>query len=319
MSYYEGVGKCPWWHASSGPAKDAFRDLASSALAHGHAAALLTPSIQLGPAPLTVRFDASRSTGSQHRTGTGVTRWHLDFGDGSVPADGVGQPPSGLRHTYGSGTFLAQLTVVDAAGRSNTDGRYIKVAAEPIITASETDLAATSATLNTWVDPQGLGGHAVVEWGQGSGYTAVREFDLPAGGTVQLVATARGLAPATETSWRVRATSAAGTTVLPARSFSTTGPPEGTTEAPSAVTSVSATLHATLAPHSLPTAFFFEWGTGEPYAHRTLRRRVPEATAAFVSADLTGLSPGMVYRYRVVATNSAGTVYGAQKQFTARP
>ena len=73
VSYYEGVGKCPWWNASSHPARHAFLDLASSALAHGRAAALLIPSVQLGPEPLTVGFDTSRNTGSQHATGAGVT------------------------------------------------------------------------------------------------------------------------------------------------------------------------------------------------------------------------------------------------------
>ena len=61
VAYYEGVGKCPWWHTSSVAAKDAFFDLAASARAHGRASALLIPSVQLGPAPLAVRFDAARS------------------------------------------------------------------------------------------------------------------------------------------------------------------------------------------------------------------------------------------------------------------
>ena len=136
---------------------------------------------------------------------------------------------------------------------------------------------------------------------------------------MHLVVAARGLDRATQTSWRVRATSAAGTTVLPERSFSTTGPPEATTEAPSAVTPTSATLNASLAPHSLPTVSFFEWGPSKPYANRTSRVAVPEATAPWVSTDLSGLTPGTVYRYRVVAKNSAGTAYGAEKHFTARP
>ena len=318
VSYYEGVGKCPWWNASSAPAQQAFLDLASSALAHGHPAALLTPSVQLGPEPLTVRFDTSRSTGSHHVTGSGVTRWHLDFGDGSTPADGVGQAPKGLEHTYGAGTFLAQLTISDATGRSNTDGRFVNVAAEPIITASETTVAETSAVLNTWVDPQGLDARVTVEWGQGRTYTASQDFELPAGGTVHVEVAARGLDPATLTSWRVRATSAAGTSLLPERSFSTTGPPEATTEVASAVTPSSASLHATITPHSLPTVYFFEWGQSQPYANLTSRVAVPDGTAPWVSARLTGLTPETVYRYRVVAKNSAGTVYGSEKHFTSR-
>ena len=318
VSYYEGVGKCPWWNASSHPARRAFLELASSALAHGQAAALLTPSVQLGPEPLTVTFDTSGSTGAGHSTGTGVTRWHLDFGDGSASIGGRGRAPRGLEHTYGAGTFLAQLTVSDASGRSNTDGRYVNVAGRPIITASETELASTSATLNTWVDPQGLAAQVTVEWRQGPTYSESRDFWLPAGGSGLLEVAATGLDPATLITWRVRASSAAGTTVLPERVFSTTGPPEATTEAASVVTPTSATLHATLEPHSLPTVYFFEWGPSKPYAHRTSRVAAPDGTAPWVSGDLTRLTPETVYRYRVVAQNSAGTVYGAERRFTSR-
>ena len=318
VSYYEGVGKCPWWNASSPPARRAFLDLASSALAHGDAVALLTPSVQLGPEPLKVSFDTSRSTGSQHATGSGVTRWHLDFGDGSTPADGTGPPPAAWVHTYAAGTFLAQLTVSDASGRSNTDARYITSAAEPIVTASETDISATSAELHTWVDPQRLAATVTVQWRQGGAPPGSREFQLPAGGTVRLDVVASGLAPATQTSWRVRATSAAGTTLTAERSFSTMGPPEAVTEAPTGVTPTSASLHARVTPHSLPTVSFFEWGTTSSYAHRTARVAVPDGTAPWVSQDLTGLSPGTVYHYRVVTQNSAGTAYGGDNTFTTR-
>jgi hypothetical protein len=319
VSYYEGVGKCPWWHASSRPAKDAFLDLASSARAHGRASALLDPSVQLGPEPLAVRFDTSRSAGSRHVTGSGVSRWHLDFGDGTEPADGTGAAPAALAHTYAAGTHRAQLTVTDARGGSNTDVRWIRAAAAPTISMSETDLTATSAALHAWVDPQGLAAQVTVEWGRDSTYSASRDFDLPAGETVQLDVAATGLAPATQLSWRVRATSAAGRAVSPERSFSTTGSPDATTQVPSGVTSTSANLHASIATHSLPTEYFFEWGRTTTKERVTARVAVPQGTESWVSTHLTGLDPGTVYRYRVVAENAAGTAYGPEQRFTSRP
>ena len=318
VSYYEGVGKCPWWSASSSHAKDAFLDLASSPRAHGRTSAVLNSSATVGPEPLAVSFDTSRSTGSRHVTGSGVSRWHLDFGDGSAPAKGAGRGPSEWVHSYPAGTHLARLTVTDALGGRNTDARWIKVAAEPTITMSEDDLTATSAALHTWVDPQGLSARVRIEWRQGSTYTSSRDFDLPAGDSVRRDVDVTGLAPATDTFWRVRATSAAGTTVSPERSFSTTGRPDVTTRAPSEVRSTSATLHASVSPHSLPTEYFFEWGASSAYGHATSRVAVPPVTAAWVSRPLTGLAPGTVYHYRVVAQNSAGTAYGADERFTSR-
>jgi hypothetical protein len=319
LSYYEGVGKCSWWSGSSVPAQQAYGDLASSVRAHGRTMALLTPSTNLGPAPLAVTFDASRSTGQAHVTGTGVTHWHLDFGDGSTPADGTGPLPSNWVHTYAPGNYLAQLTVSDALGGANTDGRWIKVAGKPIVTASETDISDTSAALHTWVNPQGLAAQVTVEWRKGAVYTEHEDFDLPPGGTEQLDVIAGALEPGSRIFWRVRATSAAGTTVSPERSFSTWGPPEATTQAPTGVTSTSANLYAVVAPHALPTEYWFEWWRTSPEHQVTSRGTVPSGSSSWVSKTLTGLTPGTVYRYRAVAQNSAGTAYGSEKQFTSRP
>ena len=319
LSYYEGVGKCPWWSGSSAPAELAFGELASSVRAHGRTNALLTPSTNLGPAPLAVTFDASRSTGQGHLTGTGVTHWHLDFGDGSTPVDGIGPLPSEWVHTYAAGNHLAQLTVSDALGGANTDARWVKVAGKPIVTASETDISDTSAALHTWVNPQGLAAQVTVEWRKGEVYTEHEDFDLPPGGTKQLDVIAGALEPGSRIFWRVRATSAAGTTVSPERSFSTWGPPEATTQAPNNVTSTSATLYAVVAPHALPTEYWFEWWRTSPEHQLTPRGTVPSASSSWVSKTLTGLTPGTVYRYRAVAQNSAGIAYGSEKQFTSRP
>jgi hypothetical protein len=319
VSYYEGVGKCPWWSGSTVPSKDAFLDLASSTRAHGRTMALLTPSTNLGPAPLAVTFDTSRSTGQGHVTGTGVTHWHLDFGDGGTPADGYGPLPSQWVHTYAPGSYTAQLTVSDALGGANTDARGIKVAGKPIITASETDISDTAAQLHTWVNPQGLASQVIVEWRKGEVYTEHKDFDLPPGGTVQLDVTAGALDPGSRIFWRVRATSAAGTTWSQERSFSTWGPPEATTQAPTGVTSTSANLYAVVAPHALPTEYWFEWWRNGPEHQLTSRGVVPAASSSWVAKTLTGLTPGTVYRYRAVAQNSAGIAYGSEKQFTSRP
>ena len=48
VSYYEGVGKCPWWSGSTNAAQLAFGDLASSVRAHGQRVRTADPVDQPG-------------------------------------------------------------------------------------------------------------------------------------------------------------------------------------------------------------------------------------------------------------------------------
>jgi PKD repeat protein len=70
-----------------------------------------------GKAPLAVAFSTA---GSADREGP-LASWTLDFGDGTPPASGTGDPPASIPHTYAAaGTFTATLTVKDKAGASAT-------------------------------------------------------------------------------------------------------------------------------------------------------------------------------------------------------
>ena len=80
----------------------------------------------------------------------------------------------------------------------------------------------------------------------------------------------------------------------------------------------AATLNASFTGTNEPTKYYFEWGTTPSYGEKT-----PEASAGStstptpLSAELTGLGLGVVYHYRVVATNSKGTSYGEDESFTS--
>jgi hypothetical protein len=93
--------------------------------------------------------------------------------------------------------------------------------------------------------------------------------------------------------------------------------PTATTGAPSAVTAASATVSGTVNPGKEQTTYHFEYGPSDAYGTST-----PDASAGkgnkdrAVSADLTGLSPGTTYHYRLVATNPSGSVAGADMTFT---
>ncbi|MGI6342142.1 MAG: BACON domain-containing protein [Bacteroidales bacterium] len=100
-------------------------------------------------------------------------------------------------------------------------------------------------------------------------------------------------------------------------SFKIGNNPVAITLDPTSVTQNSATLNGTVNPNTLATTYHFEWGTTEAYGNTTTTQSLPAGTTAVnVSADLSGLTPGTTYHYRITATNSDGTSYGLDKTFT---
>lgn len=92
--------------------------------------------------------------------------------------------------------------------------------------------------------------------------------------------------------------------------------PAATTGAAGSVTANVAALTGTVNPNGLATTAQFQWGTAAAYGQTTPAQPVGGGTSnAPVSANLTGLQPDTTYHYRVTATNSKGTVAGADMSF----
>ncbi len=93
-------------------------------------------------------------------------------------------------------------------------------------------------------------------------------------------------------------------------------PPTATTGMSTHVTTGSATLNGDVNPNGLSTTYYFEWGATTSYGNT-----IPSTAASVgsgtenvhVSADITGLNPGTIYHYRIVAVSSAGTSYGSDR------
>ncbi len=96
-------------------------------------------------------------------------------------------------------------------------------------------------------------------------------------------------------------------------------PPTATTDPATAVLYTQATLNGRVTPNDAATTVSFEYGLTTAYGSSMAATPSPLAAGTGsipVSADVTGLTAGTTYQYRVVATSSAGTTYGANRSFT---
>jgi hypothetical protein len=85
----------------------------------------------------------------------------------------------------------------------------------------------------------------------------------------------------------------------------------------SAITRASASLTGTIDPEQADTRYHFEYGTSESYGNTTPFLHTGDGIAGDVtiSQQLGELAPDTTYHYRMVASNIAGTVYGADHTF----
>jgi hypothetical protein len=83
------------------------------------------------------------------------------------------------------------------------------------------------------------------------------------------------------------------------------------------VTNNSATLNGTVNPSGSATTYYFQWGTTQAYGNMTSSQSAGSGSNdVAVSANLTGLTLGPTYHFRLVASNSWGTSYGSDRAFT---
>lgn len=313
---FDAVGSCSWLLDSSASALASYVAAGHGAAAHGRANAWLRSSTAQGSAPLAVSLDASRSTGTGHSTGTGVTSWTLTFGDGTSTG-GTGQPPASVTHTYAAGTWTATLTVRDATGSSSTDTSRIVAASPPTVTASESDVTATSATLRAWVNTRGEAGTVRYEWGPTTAYGSASSVPLVATAATQATSTrTTGLPSGATVHVRVTATTPAGSTVV-TRTIVTPGLPTFGWASVSGRTASAVTVSGGINPRGLAATTWVEYGTttalGSTAAGPALAALTYEKG---VDVRLAGLSARTTYYYRLAARNGAGTSAGPLRTFT---
>jgi hypothetical protein len=102
---------------------------------------------------------------------------------------------------------------------------------------------------------------------------------------------------------------------LTAGSAFASGAPIVTTQPATGVTASEAVLHGKVNPNGLSTKYSFEYGTTVAYGSKTLESAgILTEVNGFKNAP--GLESKSLYHFRVVATNSSGTSFGADETFS---
>ncbi|MBK8039987.1 MAG: cadherin-like beta sandwich domain-containing protein [Verrucomicrobiaceae bacterium] len=181
-----------------------------------------------------------------------------------------------------------------------SDGKIL-VAGEST-TAGNVDFTVTRYQVNGALDTSfGTGGKVTVAIG--SGYDGGRSVAIPAGGNILVVGT-----------------SVISTGVQDFALIQLLGdkPPVVTLGASSNIVSTTATLSGTANPNGITTTAQFEYGTTISYGSTASVTLSPSngTSAQNVSANLSSLTSGTLYHYRLTATNAAGASSTSDGTFT---
>lgn len=197
-----------------------------------------------------------------------------------------------------------------------------------VTTEAATGLTRDGATVHGKLNPAGVATtdcrfeYGTVASGALSQSVACAEGNVFAGSAETAVSAAiAGAVTDTEYRYRLRIANANGVSFGTIQTFKTIGAVKGTeTGEASDIDPTHATLNGFLNPDGIDTHYYFEWGLNTSYANKA-PSGPPGADAGDgvgvqpVSAPLSGLTAGLTYHFRLVATNVFGTSFGADKTF----
>jgi hypothetical protein len=311
-----------------------YRFVATSTAGTGHGAdGILTTS----SAPAAVTSSASNVTPTSASLNGTVdpsgrpTTWYFDYGTSTsygkktpvkdagsgTGATAVSAAVTGL--TTGRTYHFRLVATNDAGTAHGSDQTFVSSAAPTVTTKTASSVKDTTATLNGSVDPNGQATTYYLEYGTSTSYGVKTPAVSAGSGTSakSVSAAVTGLTGGATYHFRLVATNASGTTSGADLTFLTSGQPISHTGTSTSVTGTSATLTGTVDPNGHATSWHFEYGTSTAYGANTSAQNAgSNAGARAISVPIVGLQPGATYHFRLVATSSAGTGYGADAAFT---
>jgi hypothetical protein len=256
-------------------------------------------------------------------------------------ADGVQRQSDHVREFDPSGAEVASFDAGTEGGElgiafsSGIGGLYVldlgkvRVVGVPpagplIVNATGAELQPTTASVNAVVNPEGHETTYHMEYGTTVAYGSSTPPASLAGSAFEdepVSVALSGLQPRTTYHFRVVASNSAGTTFGEDQTFTTLPPALIDSESVSGVTATSATLAAQLNPLGRDTTYRFEYGTDTSYGTSVPVLDGDAGSGASdvpLSALVENLTPGTVYHFRVVASNSLGVVVGVDRVFSTQ-
>ena len=183
-------------------------------------------------------------------------------------------------------------------------------------------LSSTGATLNGTVNANNTSTTVTFEYGTTISYgqtVTATQSPVTGNSNTNVSVGITGLTAGTTYHFRVKAVNSVGTTNGSDMTFTTLGlPPAAITLASTNIKTNGATLNASVNANMASTTVTFEYGTTTSYGSTATASQSPVTgnSNTNVSADITGLTTGTTYHYRVKAVNSVGTTNGSDMTFT---
>jgi uncharacterized delta-60 repeat protein len=208
--------------------------------------------------------------------------------------------------------------------------------AAPVVTPGAVTSTSTTATVTGQVNPEGLATAYQVQYGTSTAYGSLSPASSAGSGasSVPVSVTLTGLAPGMTYHYRLVASNAAGISYTADGTFTTGSSGSGggsggsvpASRPPVVLTGsvvrrgeVSVTLAGTVDPEGGTTTYTFQYGTAPRLGASSRPQTVTGSGPRTVRAVLSGLRPGTLYHWRLVATNSAGTAAGSAATFRTQP
>jgi uncharacterized protein (TIGR02145 family) len=237
----------------------------------------------------------------------------------------------------GAGSFSSNLTALNAvtnyyvrAYATNTAGTGYGMALSfktfgqsPTPTAaSATNIDTANATLNGSVNANYLSTVVTFEYGTTTSYgSTITATQSPVTGNTSTSVSAdiTGLTAGSIYHYRISAVNSLGTTNSNDITFTTLGQiPTVSTLSATNITTVAAQLNGSVNANALSSVVTFEYGTTTSYGNTVTATQSPVTGNSItnVSINISGLTAGMTYHFRIKAANSFGTTYGSDVTFT---
>jgi hypothetical protein len=237
-----------------------------------------------------------------------------DSSDHAVSADISGLGAGGAEYRF-------RLVAKNANASEASAPETFRIITPTVTAQAVTGITATGATLNGTVNPNGFAlTECKFEYGlaseTGYAHSVPCEQAVPTDSSDHAVsADISGLsAGGTQYRFRLVAKNAGASEASDPETFRVGATIVATT---ASVGIEEATLLGAIIPGGDEASYEFEWGTTSAYGNTTTPGSLPAGEEPVaVEVQLTGLTPGQTYHYRLLATDGAGTTQGPDQTFT---